>query len=373
MKNATGSVGRVGRGASGRPVLASADGYAWKLPGFVRYEHAPIMQAMGRMLRRVSRLPYRTIRSLRQLPGASGLRHVGSIHRSLLGLALAVAAFGSIPAAPASPLHASAAQRPTGPRIWRPPTGTLQWQWELDHPLRLNNASDMGIRARTYTGAAAANPTVYDIDGFENSATTVAALHARKDRVICYIEVGAAERYRPDYHRFPTSVLGRVMPGYPAERYLDIRSTAVLSIIKARIAMCARKGFDAIEPDIDDSYTDKTGFPITRAINIAYDIKLAHYAHHLGLAFALKNGDEPAFAAAMLPHVDFALDEQCFDYSTCNAFYPRFLRAHKAVLEVEYRDQGAPPAPRICPLANRMDFDTLYLNSNLAGGRMTCR
>ncbi len=331
------------------------------------------MQAMARIppyaLRWLRRLAGRSVRG----PAATGRPPDRSSQRSLLGLALVATALGGVltTAGPAS--RHSAARRPGPARIWRPPTGPLQWQWELDHPLRLNNAADMGIAAKTYTGAPAANPTVYDIDGFDNSAATVAALHRRGDRVICYIEVGAAERYRPDYRRFPTFVLGRVMPGYPAERYLDIRSNAVLSIIKGRIAMCARKGFDAIEPDIDDSYTDKTGFPITRAINVAYDVKLADYAHHLGLAFALKNGDEPAFAAAMLPHVDFALDEQCFDYSTCNAFFPRFARAHKAVLQVEYVDQGAPPAARVCPLANRMDFDTLYLNSNLAGGRMTCR
>jgi len=71
-------------------------------------------------------------------------------------------------------------------------------------------------------------------------------------KVVCYIEVGAAENYRLDYSEFPAAALGTVMPGYSNEKYIDISNPAVVTIIKARIAMCASKGFDAIEPDIDE-------------------------------------------------------------------------------------------------------------------------
>ena len=250
---------------------------------------------------------------------------------------------------------------------WQPPGGTIGWQWELDHRLNLNSAADLGIGSTTYRGQPASRPAVFDIDGFDNPATTVRALHRAGARVICYIEVGAAERYRPDYRRFPGPVLGRPVPGYPGERYLNINSPAVMTIIKARITMCAWKGFDAVEPDIDDSYTDSTGFRITEADNIAYDTGLAHYAHQLGLAWGLKNGDIPGFAARMLPHVDFALDEQCFRYRTCGAFYPSFARAHKAVFEVEYSDQGEPAPRAYCPQAIRYGFDSVQFDSALDG------
>ena len=46
------------------------------------------------------------------------------------------------------------------------------------------------------------------------------------------------------------------MPGYP-EYYLNINSPATVSIVESMIQQqCAAKGFDAVEPDIDDSYTD---------------------------------------------------------------------------------------------------------------------
>lgn len=258
-------------------------------------------------------------------------------------------------------------------RWWRPPASGIAWQWELDHPLNLRSAADMGLGDKTYLGRPAAAPTVYDIDGFDNTAATIQALHRRHDHVICYIEVGAAENYRPDYGRFPKKDLGRQVPGYPAERYLNITAPAVMTIIKARVAMCARKGFDAIEPDIDDSFTDPTGFRITEAANVAYDARLASYAHSLGLAWGLKNGDTPDFAAQLQPHVDFVLDEQCFQYDTCNAFYPLFARAHKAVLEVEYADQGGPAPRGYCPTALRYGFSAVEFNSALAGGlRIPC-
>ena len=255
----------------------------------------------------------------------------------------------------------------TGHTWWHPAT-VLAWQWELDHPLDLGSASDMGTGVSTYLGAPAPDPTVYDIDGFDNTAATVSALHARGDHVICYIEVGAAENYRSDYDEFPAADLGSVVSGYSAERYLDIKDPTVVSIIEARIAMCASKGFDAIEPDIDDSYTDSTGFSISEAQNLQYDTTLAAYAHGLGLAWGLKNGDDPGFAAAMEPVADFALDEQCHQYDTCSSF-DSFAAAGKAVLEVEY---SLSPS-QFCPAANAADEDAMAMNVALSGGRQPCR
>ena len=269
---------------------------------------------------------------------------------------------------PTPPLAPAAAPAAAPAGRWIPPLGNVPWQWEIDHPLDLASASDMGTGVTTYSGAAAPNPVVYDIDGFDNSAATVAALHARGAHVICYIEVGAAENYRPDYSQFPASALGNVLQGYSNERYLDIRSSAVVGVIENRIAMCAQKGFDAIEPDIDDSYTENTGFGLTMADDVAFNRTLANYAHGLGLSYGLKNGDDPSYAAQMLPIVDFALDEQCFEYSTCGAFFPSFRNAGKAVFEVEYNIS----TPSFCPQAVSDGFNAVRQNVNLNGGRQPC-
>jgi hypothetical protein len=241
-----------------------------------------------------------------------------------------------------------------GPTWWKPGTGELPWQWELDHEIVTSDANDIGTGDKTYTGAAAADPVVYDIDGFDNTAADVAALHALGKKVICYIEVGAAEQERSDYSQFPTADLGAVISGYSDEKYLNINDVAVMHVIEARILMCSQKGFDGIEPDIDDSYTDPTGFGVTEGQNIAYLATLSDYAHSLGLAWGLKNGgdggDPSTFVAQMLPHVDFAVVEEPFYLKTIGYFSPTFYDAGKAMFVAEYTNDTS-SAGSFCPQA----------------------
>jgi hypothetical protein len=237
---------------------------------------------------------------------------------------------------------------------WQPGTGELPWQWEIDHEINTSSATDMGTGDKTYANGSAADPVVYDIDGFDNTAADVASLHAKGKKVICYIEVGAAESYRPDYSQFKAADLGTVVGGYPNEKYLDIRDAAVLTVIEARVAMCAQKGFDGIEPDIDDSYTDTTGFPITEADDVAYLAKLSGYAHGLGVAWGLKNGgdggDPTKFVPDMVPYIDFAVVEEPFYLMTIGYFSPALYNAGKAVFVAEYTND-TPNASSFCPQA----------------------
>jgi hypothetical protein len=237
---------------------------------------------------------------------------------------------------------------------WKPGAGVMPWQWELDHEIGTTSPADMGTGDKTYLNAAAADPVVYDVDGFDNTAADVAALRALGKKVICYIEVGAAESYRPDYAQFPATALGKSVQGYPQEKYLDIENPTVQQVIKARIAMCAQKGFDGIEPDIDDSYTDDTGFTITLVQNVAYLTLLSDYAHGLGVAWGLKNGgdggDPSTFVPQMLPHVDFAVVEEPFFLNTIGFFEPAFANAGKAMFVAEYTNDTS-SAGMFCPQA----------------------
>ena len=42
--------------------------------------------------------------------------------------------------------------------------------------------------------------------------------------------------------------------------------------MRARFAMCARKGFDAVEPDNMDGFENPTGFHISAAQQLSYDV-----------------------------------------------------------------------------------------------------
>jgi hypothetical protein len=275
---------------------------------------------------------------------------------------------------------------------WHPtdsgPNSGPEFQWELDHALNVHSATDMGIGATNAAGKKAPNPTIYDIDGIDNPASTVAALHRLHDKVICYIEVGAAGNYysaraeglRVSYYAQLAAArdLGKGVPGYP-ERYLNINAPSTLRIIEAMIGQqCAAKGFDAVEPDIDDSYTDNTGFRITEAGNERYDKTLGGYAHSLGLAWGQKNGDQdPAFSKALEPTTDFLLDEECNFYQTCGIVAPPYLKARKLVLNAEYTDDwGANVAADLrefCAADRARHIDGTLFTAALAGPRHPCQ
>ena len=137
---------------------------------------------------------------------------------------------------------------PAGAR-WDPRPTTEPWQIQFAGKL------DLSVRA-----------PVYDIDGESNGARTVRALHQRGRRAVCYFSAGTYEPYRSDSGRFPEAVLGKRLTGFPDERWLDVRRIDLLApILRRRLDICARKGFDAADPDNVDGYANDTGFALTAA------------------------------------------------------------------------------------------------------------
>src|ERR1700722_20530358 len=106
-----------------------------------------------------------------------------------LTLALAV---GTIAPAPATTARPAA----PAPAVWQPAQDT-NWMWEPDQKLNLSNPHLMGTGVTAWNGDTAPgdNPALYDIDGIENPASSVSALHSMSDAVVCYIEVGTAGNY----------------------------------------------------------------------------------------------------------------------------------------------------------------------------------
>ena len=116
--------------------------------------------------------------------------------------------------------------------------------------------------------------------------------------------------------------------GWPGERWLDIRRTDVIEpIMAARFRMCAEKGFDAVEPDNIEAFSNKSGFPITAAQQLTFNLWVAEAVHGLGMAVLQKNDGEQA--EAMEPSFDGVLTEQCNQYSECALFTP-YLQAGQA-------------------------------------------
>lgn len=238
--------------------------------------------------------------------------------------------------------------QPAVPTIWRPAVGTT-WQWQLT--------------GRVDTSVAAA---VFDIDGQLTPRSTIRALRSKGRRLICYVDAGAWESYRPDAAAFPRALLGRPVDGWPDERWLDVRKRSqLLPLIDARVRQCRRKGFHAVEFDMVDGYANRTGFPITAAQQVAYNQALAHLAHRRGMSAGLKNA--PELVTRLVGDFDFAIVEECVRFGECRAFVP-FIRAGKAVLHVEYT--GSPQ--RVCAAARRYGFSSMRKRLDLGAYREPC-
>ncbi len=227
---------------------------------------------------------------------------------------------------------------------WHPQATTEPWQWQLQGKI------DRGVPA-----------CVYEVDGFETSKRTVAALHRRHVKVICYLDVGSWESFRPDKAQFPRSVIGRKYEGFPNERWLDVAHFHRFEKpLKRRFNMCARKGFDAVEPDNVNGWEpeNKTGFKITRGDQLRFNRWVARQVHRRGMSVALKNDGRQA--RKLLHDFDFAVVEECFQYHECGYYRP-FIRQNKAVFEAEYEQR--PKA--YCKAALAIGFSAIHKSYDL--------
>ncbi|MCL4366550.1 endo alpha-1,4 polygalactosaminidase [Patescibacteria group bacterium] len=230
--------------------------------------------------------------------------------------------------------------------IWKPALVT-SWQWQLSTPV------DTSL-----------NVQMYDIDLFDNSSSVVQTLHNKGIKVICYISAGTYEDWRPDANQFPASILGK-SNGWPGEKWLDVRQWNVLGpIMEARMDKCKQMGFDGIEPDNIDGYSNSTGFSITYQDQLNYNRNLAAAAHARGLSVALKNDVEQV--PDLWQNFDWALNEECFDYNECGNYSDYFINNGKAVFQVEYNRN-------YCSQANALNFNGLVKDLDLTAKRTACR
>ncbi|MDA1129718.1 MAG: endo alpha-1,4 polygalactosaminidase [Chloroflexi bacterium] len=233
--------------------------------------------------------------------------------------------------------------------VWQPTLHT-SWQWQLTDP-----PIDHSIEAE-----------MYDIDLFETSAETVAALHAEGRKVICYVNAGGWENWRPDAALFPDGVIGVDLDDWEGEKWLDIRRIDLLGpIMEARMDLCKLNGFDGIEPDNVDGFLNNTGFPLNYGDQLSYNIWLAEAAHERGLSIGLKNDMDQI--ADLLPYFDWALNEECFEYEECETLLP-FIEVGKAVFNVEY----SLDTKLFCDKATALGFSSIRKNLDLDAWREPC-
>ncbi len=215
--------------------------------------------------------------------------------------------------------------------------------------------------------------SVYDIDLFDSSIDQIASIQATGRKVICYFSAGSYENWRPDADQFAATDLGNNLSGWPGERWLDIRSAKVATIMQARMDLAAQKGCDGVDPDNVDGYSNNSGFSLTAADQLTYNRMLAREAHRRGLSVGLKNDLEQV--AELAASFDFAVNEQCFEYNECDLLTP-FVVQGKPVFNIEYRSVYVTDASRrqaLCTDSLNRQFKTLILPLDLDDSfRLSC-
>jgi hypothetical protein len=193
----------------------------------------------------------------------------------------------------------------------------MSWDWQIGRVTPLQR-----------TGANAVD--LYDLDGFLTTRSAVTAVKTSwqaatlpHPKAVCYLDL-AWEDYRPDATpdggAFPASTLGLVYYGYPQERWVDFRQLDELKpMLDARISMCARKGFDAVELDDIDGFDppSTTGFQLTPGDVQNYLAYAFNQVHRDGMTALWKNS--PYLSSWGRQYTDGAVVEECYLSSDCTA------------------------------------------------------
>jgi Glycoside-hydrolase family GH114 len=326
---------------------------------------------------------------------------------STIALALGGVAPAESAAAPGTSVAAKLAgpvpcDRSAGP-CWTPPVNA-RWQYQLQGSPAPNGGCrhrdtgfiNIGVTGTSFESKLTVAPVVFDIDILQDGKcyspqdysvlnyAAVDALHVRGAHVIGYIDAGAAETWRPDFPEFQAfdescdgCLFGDPVSHYPDEYWLNInrgfyginpntgkRESTVRFLLQEQLARLKEArliGVDAIEFDVVDGWQNRTGLQITATAQLRYNTALANLAHRMGLSVGLKN--DLSQADTLQPYFDFAINEQCWQYSECGHLRSWPSTYGKAVFNVEYGKK----ARTFCPEANadRWNFNSIGKNAEL--------
>ncbi len=239
---------------------------------------------------------------------------------------------------------------------WFRPSVFAKWHWQLNGSVDTSYPVD-----------------IYDIDLFDTPVSVIDKLQESGVRVICYFSAGTYENWRPDAGQFSQDELGNILEDWQGERWLDIRTENVARILRSRLDLAKEKGCDGVEPDNMDGYTNNPGFDFTADDQLKFNRSIADEAHARGLSVGLKNDLDQVIE--LVDSFDFAVNEQCFEYSECAMLAP-FIIDGKPVFNVEYDSNyvvDGQARMELCALSLSMEFSSLILPIGLDNEfRLSC-
>ena len=339
------------------------------------------------------------------------------------------------PSGPRSTPVTSAKPRPSASRTatssnlpplaawYRPVPGTT-WQWQLTGTV--TDIVPVGLYDIDLQDAVPADTPVTvswpAAGGFQATVTwpkganagLIDRLHARGIKVICYVDTGAFENYRPDAALFPgrwgdgnasrIDPDGKPLPflGPPAwqrvdviggpsaaangsafagEYWLDQRATAWPywePVMLGRIALARRIGCDGMEGDQNNAYGNDRSFGVTEADSLLLYREMFGRQHLAGLGALAKNGLEliPELLRGIpgdrtgLHKPDGFLNEECNYFSECRPNLTLAAAAGYWVGQVEYTDDGSTTS--FCAADNDAGFQGMLKHLDLGSWARLC-
>jgi len=237
-------------------------------------------------------------------------------------------------------------------QVYQPKPGTtFQWQLSGCHNV------DTSVQAE-----------VYDIDLFDSPIEKIKELKNKGKKVICYFSGGTIESWRDDAEKFlNVGVVLEEMEDWEDENWVNIRSSKLKPLIQNRLDLAVEKGCDGVEIDNVDGYTFSEN-DFTYSEQLSFNKWLAEEAHKRNLSIGLKN--DMGQIKDLLPHYDWALNEECYEYGECELYKP-FIQANKAVFGVSYLKSSKKIADA-CKLANNLKLDYQIKSLDLDASKIDC-
>lgn len=211
----------------------------------------------------------------------------------------------------------STAAAAAGNASWWKPVKETTWDYSLQSPPTKLNSS----------------VSVYDIDLFDASAEDILQIQQEGHKVICYFSAGSYENWRPDKESFDAGDLGNDLDGWEGEKWLNISSPSIRSIMTKRIEKAVDKNCDGIDPDNLDGYDNDNGLGLSEEDSMDYISFLSEQAHSRNLSIGLKNCG--SIVGEVVDLVEWVVQEQCIEYDDCDD-YQAFIDNDKPVFNVEY-------------------------------------
>lgn len=169
------------------------------------------------------------------------------------------------------------------------------------------------------------------VDNNKYSKEEIAKLKAQGTKVFCYYS-SQYEKWRKDAGEFPKEDIGKSIPGWSGESFVNPKSEKVKAIMMNRMKLAKEKGCDGQDPDNTDFYGFTTGFDNSMKAAKEYALWICNEGHKLGLLYSHKNSLKMIDEMGDCP--DAFQNEECQNFDECD-YYSK-VKVTKPVFNIEY-------------------------------------